>query len=280
MADKIWLGNDSGNEGDLNVAANYDPSGVPVATDNLTIPAGSNAITLNLTALNNATLSGALGKVVVEPGYAQPTGLSTADWQFSCTQFDFSGLGLSYIDLEASAIAPEIRATQSAATGYYGLNLIGSALTVVNVIGGSVALAPRITEAATIATLRVVGSTARVLVGRDVTLTTSYMTDGTVYLYCAATTATLHGGKWYSREVGAIATLNVYGGTAYPESTGTITACNCEGGTTDFTKSGDARTVTTLKQNPGATLIYDPAVLTIGTRAAPEFPISLVADSL
>jgi len=35
MATKYWLGNDSGNEGDLNVAANWDPSGVPSAGDDV-----------------------------------------------------------------------------------------------------------------------------------------------------------------------------------------------------------------------------------------------------
>ena len=35
MAEKIWIGDDAGNEGDFNVAANWSPSGVPVAGDTL-----------------------------------------------------------------------------------------------------------------------------------------------------------------------------------------------------------------------------------------------------
>jgi len=35
MATKYWLGNDTGNEGKLNVAANWSPVGVPGAADDV-----------------------------------------------------------------------------------------------------------------------------------------------------------------------------------------------------------------------------------------------------
>ena len=35
MATKLWVGTDSGNEGDLNVAANWSPSGVPSGGDDV-----------------------------------------------------------------------------------------------------------------------------------------------------------------------------------------------------------------------------------------------------
>lgn len=64
MANKTWVGTDTGNEGDWGTAANWSPSGVPVATDDVRIPAGSNAITGTL---NQSAV--ALGDVIVEEGY-------------------------------------------------------------------------------------------------------------------------------------------------------------------------------------------------------------------
>ena len=278
MANKLWLGNDSGNEGDLNVAANYTPSGVPAAGDNLLFPAGAPAVTGSLTALNNSTLSGALGVVQFAEGFANAVASSTENMQFGCWRLHFAGSGVAFLDITASAIGPEIRKTAPAQAGSYGLYLIGSAMTTLNLIGGSVAIAGRITETATVATIRIVGDSARVLIGSGVSLTTLYQTEGESLLHAAATTVTVYGGTFRSFEVGAITTLNVYGGNAFPESTGLLTTCNCEGGTTDFTGSGDARTVTNLKQNPGAALIYEPNGLTATNLVAAGHPISLTSE--
>ena len=45
MATKIWVGTDSGNEGDINTAANWSPSGVPVATDDVYFENSSQSVT-------------------------------------------------------------------------------------------------------------------------------------------------------------------------------------------------------------------------------------------
>lgn len=279
MADKLWDGYDTGNEGDLNVAANYIPSGVPAAGDNLTFPAGANNVTDSLTALNTATLSGALGVVIFEEGYEGTVASSDARMQFTCSRFEFASRGVAWIDLQASAIAPRVLETAQAGVGEFGLNLIGSALTTLDVMGGSVGICTRITEATTVATIRVVGTNAVVEVGENTSLTTFYQTGGTSVIRCAGTTLTAYGGSVTTREVGAWTTVNNRGGTIYPESTGTITTLNADGGTTNFLRSGAARTVTTLKQNPRATVSYDPAVTTITNRSAPDFPVILSATA-
>jgi hypothetical protein len=44
MATKLWVGTDSGNEGDYSTAANWSPSGVPVATDDVILANSSGCI--------------------------------------------------------------------------------------------------------------------------------------------------------------------------------------------------------------------------------------------
>jgi hypothetical protein len=48
MATKLWVGTDSGNEGDYSTAANWSPSGVPVATDDVILANSSQDITAGL----------------------------------------------------------------------------------------------------------------------------------------------------------------------------------------------------------------------------------------
>jgi hypothetical protein len=279
MANKIWLGNDTGNEGDLAIAANWSPSGVPASGDNVRFPPGSNDITDSLDELSTANLSGALGVVVFEEGYSGAIANAFENMLFTCTRFEFSGTGLSYISLEASAIVPEIRTASQGGAGYHGLYLIGSAISTLNVIGGNVGIATRNGETATTTTVRVIGETASVTLGLGTTVTTIYQAAGDSEIHCAATTITVEGGTLRTREVGAVTTMNVRGGEVYPESTGTITTLNADGGTTDFTGSGAARTVTTFKQNRGATVVYDPTILTITNRSAPDYAIRLSSDN-
>jgi len=199
VANKTWVGTSVA--GSLSTAANWSPSGVPATTDNVRFPAGSASITAALTALNNTALGGPLGAVIFEPGFSGTVGDSTTNMQFTCTRFEFSGTGLAYIDLEASAIAPQIFATAGASTGSRGLYLIGSALTTLNVESGSVGIAYRSGETSTVATVRAYGPSADVVVGSGTTLTTFYQTAGNSIINCAATTVTLYGGVIHTDEI-------------------------------------------------------------------------------
>ena len=274
MANKTWSLTSSG---DLNVAGNWSPSGVPAATDNIRFPAGSPSVTASLTALNTATLGGSLGSVIFEDGYTGTVGTSAINMQFTCTLFNFSGTGIAYIDLQASAIAPQVFNAASAPSSSRGLYLIGSALTTLNVEGGAVGVAFRSGETATVATIRCAGSTADLGVGSGTSLTTFYQTAGNSIIHCAATTVSSYGGTLKTTEAGAITTVNVKGGIAYLESTGTITTLNADGGTTNMLNSGAARTVTTLSQNPPpggiSQMYYDPNIVTVTNLSAPTNPI-------
>ena len=73
MSTKYWLGDDSGNEGDLNVAANWSPSGVPGAADDVVFDGRSTEnVTNNLDALSAVDL----GSLTVWSGYTGTIGSS------------------------------------------------------------------------------------------------------------------------------------------------------------------------------------------------------------
>lgn len=244
----------------------------PAATENVRIPAGAGD-------LDGGDFSGtAINEFVVEDGYTGTIGAEGDPLIIDPDAFRFAGLGESYVDIYTANISPQIFKTAAAGTGLRGLYLTGSNIATVNVMGGALGIAARAGETSTVATVRVIGSDADVWVGAGTTLTTMYQTNGNSEQRCASTTTTVYGGTLHTKESGAITTMNVRGGEVFPESTGTITTLNAEDGAVDFTTSGAPRTVTTLKQNPGSTVNYDPAVLTVTNRSAPDYPISLVSS--
>lgn len=270
MANKTWAGTD----GNYGTAGNWSPSGVPEAGDHVRIPASSSqSIT---SGLDQSAV--AIGDFIVEEGYTGTIGTSAGYLQIDPNRFEFNGSGQAFIDIGSAAIDVQVLGTANADTGERGLYLKGSAIDELAVIGGNVGVAAIHGETATVTTCRITGATADVWLGAGVTLTTLRINAGTCRLRCAATTVNVYSGTLYTEETGAVTTINVEGGTVYPNSSGTVTTLNAEGGTTDFTKSGLARTVTTLKQNPGSTITYDPAVLTITNRSAPDDPVTLRAS--
>ena len=256
MAKRTWSGNTSGAWG---TASNWVEAAVPIAADDVLIPAGAALIT------GSDQSATALGYVLVEEGYATaigaaPTaGAAAVFLKLNCTRFEFGGSGVSYIDLGASAIRPRVFGTAAAATGKHGLYLKGSALATLSVDKGNVGLAALHGETATVTTARTAGSSATLKLGAGVTVTTVQVLDGTIEQRCASTTSTAMAGELRTKEVGAITTLNGFGGLVYPESTGTITTLNIEGANVDFTRSGAARTVTTTNWKRGE-LAAGPAV--------------------
>jgi hypothetical protein len=139
---------------------------------------------------------------------------------------------------------------------------------------GIVGVAQGTGETATFATITIsyIGNQstdAAVYGGSGLTVTTIVKDGGTLILRSAATTLTQNAGTLTTYGSGTITTGNIYGGTFYGNSTGTITALNISGATVDFTRSQAARTVTTLKLDPGSTLKYDPAIVTLTNKVQP-----------
>lgn len=245
MANKLWIGTD----GNLTTAGNWSPSGTPAAGDNLRFPAGGGAISSNVTGLNNAALTGALGVVIFEEGYTGTVASGTTPMQFSASRFEFAGEAESWIDLEASAISPRIHNTASPDTGKRGLYLIGSALATVEVNGGALGLAVRQNTTATATTVRA-NPGSSVWMGSGATVTTFQVQGGNHLVRCALTTLTQYSGTVVTEEAGTITTVNLYGGKFIPGSSGTITTLHGIAGEIDFLEFAGAKTVTTFNWYP------------------------------
>lgn len=253
---------------------------IPVAADHVRIPAGSAAISSGLD-----QSSVALGDFIVEDGYAQTIGSSSAPLRIDPDRFEFSGTGVAYIDLHSANIAPQVFRSASASTGNYGLYLTGSNLTTLSVMGGTVGVAVRGGETSTVATIRVTDA-AKVGIGSGVSLTTLYTSAGDVISQTssAITTVTLEGGTIKTEGTGAITTLNVDKGTFTGNSTGTVTTANLtgSGAILDLTKSGASRTYSTINHSQGR-LRYDKNVVTVTTYNPPASsvgPVELNATAL
>lgn len=274
MANKRWDGNTTSYIGDYSHAANWSPSGVPSAGDNVVIPAGSASITAGL------DQSGvAIASFTVSSGHTGTIGSATANLQLDTTAFTFNGTGVAYIDLGSQTVAPQIYSTATATTGNRGLYLIGSGITTIAVMGGKVGLASRFGTTATATTARVNGSTASLEIGSGVTLTNALVSSGEIICRCAFTTATVYGGTFLTYGNGAGTTINLYGGTLTPNSTGTVTTLNQYGGTADWTGTEAARTLTNYNPYPISdstlTFTYNPAVLTTTTFNESTTPVTL-----
>ena len=269
MAVRTWSGNDSTTPYSWAVAGNWEEGSVPVNSDEVVIPAGSQKITAGLNQ-SSVTLAG----LTIEVGYDQDIGSSTGYLQIglSAAASLQTTSGQQFLDFGSSNVNIEVLGSGSASTGQNAINLVGSNLATVSIIGGSVGIATALAKSATVATLRVLGGS--VWCGANVTLTTLNLYGGSVLQQCSSTTSTVYGGTLSTKGSGTITTGNLYAGTMRLNSTGTITTLNAYGGSVFLDGSGLARTITTLNANARdpLTLVYDPSVVAISTLNVPSTP--------
>tara|TARA_R100000808_G_scaffold25080_1_gene61495 strand:+ start:12453 stop:13313 length:861 start_codon:yes stop_codon:yes gene_type:complete len=285
MADKLWVGTDSGNEGDLNTAANWSPSGVPGASDDVyfrdssqNVTAGFTSIatinSLNIDMTFTGTFSDFWEVTVANVDIGQNSGFATA-----------AGSQKILLDVKTTASTINVHNSGNAATaGEAAVQIKGNnSGNVLNVKKGSVEVEPDATESGTFGTVNVSwvdnrDLDARVVVGSNVTLTTWKQTGGTNFVRTGATTVTNRGGHLTTEGSGAITTLNSDAGITVSNSTGTITTANVEG-KLDCCQSMTARTITNLKLNPGGVFARDPSVVTITTWTDPDKAVVFTANA-
>lgn len=217
---------------------------IPQATENVRIPAGAGSITAGY---DQSAV--AINGFYVERGYDGTMAAATGYLRIDPDIFEFDSQGQAWIDVGAAAITATVQGTGIGSTGEYGLNLRGSAITLVDVRGGSVGIAPLPGETSTVTTLRISNRGTLVKCGAGVSLTSVIpMFDGELWLHCNATTVTKYGGEIYLQEAAAITTVNDLGPGRFSwGSSGNITTYNARGGGTfDMRASNAARTLTTL----------------------------------
>lgn len=244
---------------------------IPAAGDDVTIPAGAQAIS---SGLNQSGV--AINAFVVEPGYDAEIASNTGALLIDPDSFEFHGSKASYIDIGSANISPVIHRTASGSGSRpFGLNLTGSNIaTLTTHQGTSVAIAGLANETSTVATWRNLGGT--IYSGDGLSLTTLDDRGGAGRLRwtSAITTATQLGGTLRLDGTGTVTTFNLNGGTLTWTS-GNITTLNQDAGTLDASKRSVAATIGTLNVNPAGQcvqLIGD--LVTITTDNKPSDPYS------
>lgn len=273
MANKIWIGTDTGNEGDWATANNWSPSGVPEDADDVYLENSSQSVTegfdqsaITLASLNIArTFTGTIGDsdeylqigaTVVNIGYYYGIGTPSGSGRIKLNLGAVvSTVTISYAGISADTNKPAIRLRAN------------NVNTIIHIRRGIVGIAYETGETATVGIINVGWSANRandsdVEIGPGVTLTTLNKTGGECVLRCAATNVNCDYGDLITEGTGAITTATMRGGKLIPNSTGTITTLNIiENGSADFTLSNAARTITTAKVGGNGKIKYDPSVL-------------------
>ncbi|MHC4617205.1 MAG: hypothetical protein ACYTEQ_05570 [Planctomycetota bacterium] len=292
MAKKLWVGKDTGNEGDWATAANWSPSGVPANGDDVylrnsgqDVSAGLNQSAVTLASLNIA--QSYTGKVATETAYLQ-IGATSVRIGYADSQDLPAGSSRIKLDLgmpNSTVVIENCGTSADANLPPIRLLANNSTATSIQVLKGQVGIAVGVGETSTIKYLQVgyvkqPTTDADVFVGAGVTINTSVsIRGGDTILNAAAPTITVDNGTLTTEGSGTVTTLNVNGGTVYPNSSGTITTLDIDGGTVDFTRSQVARTVTTVKLDQPGILKRDPAVVTFTNKVDSDEPVCLTASA-
>jgi hypothetical protein len=195
----------------------------------------------------------AINDFIVEKGYAGTIGSASLGYLLiDPDRFEFNGTAECWINITTAAISPRILGTASGVNGRRGLYLKGTAISVLDVMGGFVGVASRPGEASTATTVRVLGSDTDLQIGNGATVTNLHQYDGNAAVRCGVTTTILYGGTQTTEENGAMTTVTQKGGTYVWKSSGNITTYNIYGGTHDQIQSGAARTLGTLNKYRGS----------------------------
>lgn len=198
----------------------------------------------------------AIGDFIVAEGYQGTIGSATIGYLYiDPDKFEFSGSGVAYINIMAAAISPKVYRTAAATAGQRGLHLRGTAIAVLDVIGGQVGLAIGAGETSTATTCRVMGNNGSLWLGSGAGVTNLDVYQGSARVRCAITTTKQYGGNIVTEELGAMTTVTQKGGTYIYQSGGTITTHNMYGGIFDEMQSGIARTVSTRNLFAGSLTI-------------------------
>lgn len=292
MADtKIWLGNVSGYEGKWDYAANWSPSGVPAATDNVYLENSSQSV---LSGLDQSAV--ALGSLNIAQSFIGSIGTATAYLQIGAALVNIgyhfgpgeaAGSPLLKLDLgtgAATIIVFDSGISADSTRPAIRLKYVNAATTL-EVRKGEVGVAIETNEETTGASIDLgyvdnIESDAKVYIGSGVTLAALTKKGGFCMLQSAVTTIKNYAGELITEGSGAITSLYAIGGNVISNSTGTITNCySNEKGFIDFTKSAQPRTVTNCTIDDEGAIKADSAVITFTNKIIFTKPTMLRASA-
>jgi hypothetical protein len=297
VATRIWIGTDSGNEGDWETAANWTGAAVPIGDDDVYFEDSSQSVTANLDqsaveldSLNIAqSYTGSIGdddtaleidSPIVNIGYNYGPG---------------SPLGSPLINLLLDAVASVITVFNTGSSAIPTQTPVrisaNSASTTLEVRKGKVSIALGTSETTTIGAITAGYTTNKatdtdIFIGKGVTLTDLILNGGEVSCIAEGAakmidgTLTVNDGVLTTEGLGTMDAMIVNGGTAKINSTGTITSLILNAGTTDTTGNAGTPTLTVsaLQLNNGATLKHDPVHTVFTAWTEPSGAVSLRAS--
>ena len=278
MGAKTW----KGTTGDYGLASNWLEASIPIAADDVRLPAGAGKIS---SGFDQSTV--AIASFIANEGYAASVGLSTASLRIKLAAggtFDWSGAGQSYLEVASTAtdVDATIRNTAPGSIGEFGLYLDSSDFNVCSIMKGKVSIASRSGKSGKATSTRVLGGSCTM--GDSVTskstngLITVDVEKGNLTTWCPLTNVQVYGGNCTIEGKTTAATvstvLSYSGGIAVLNTVGLISsAIVSRGGVLDFTKTGVERTLTTLQLGTGGKVRWNKEKVTYTTLsfALPDF---------
>ena len=265
MATKLWVGTDTGNEGDWGTAANWSPSGVPANGDDVYIENTSQVI------IGEDQSAVTLDSLNIAQSFTGTIGDDSTYLQIGATAVrigDHSGLsqpaGSGRIKLDlgaaASAVVIENSANISNETNKPPIRIIcNHASTTIVTNKGKVGIANDPGETSVCSYIATKykdnqDSDADVYSGPGVTAA-AVVVSGGKHTMAHAGPATVYGGKLITIGSGAITPLTFKNSKGDLRSTGTITLLTIDGASeVDCRRQTVARTIVTCNLDPGGTL--------------------------
>ena len=275
MANKLWVGTDSGNAGDWGTAANWSPSGVPISADDVIIANSSQDITGTLdqsaVALTSLTIdqsfTGLIGSL--QSDFLEIGAVTAIIGQKRGSTGTYTGskrLNLDFGTTTAAQIKVYNTASSAQDQNRQPLRIRAvNAATDLSLYAGTMSVSDDSSNSSTLGDIIVEGGS--ITVGDSVTLTNLTQSGGGITLQSSIVTAVIKGGTmnlYDSTSASTITTLTVSNsGSVNHFASGTITTLNLNGGTVDLTKTQSAKTITTVTCSAGGTLITDTGTITI-----------------
>jgi len=291
MASKKWIGT-SVIIGDYSEPTNWEPSGVPVAADDV-IFADSNQDVL--AGFDQSAV--ALNSITFDQSYTGVIGTSQSDFlqvaasvsQIGQTRTNVGTLtGSARLNLDFGSSTPCAITIFNSGTlardqNRQALRLrMSNASTTVDMYAGSASISDD-TENASTLQAAFISDFGSLNIGNNVTITDIVTNGGTMTLSSSVLgDAQIKGGIFNQYDGIVVSTINsatVSGGTYNSYASGLISALEMVGGTTDLTKTQLPKTITTATLGLGAVLIIDTAVQTITSElklpSAGQFTVSV-----
>lgn len=278
MAIKKWLGGTTNNTTNINIAANWSPSGVPATGDDVYVepnPAGADfsmAVSLTLFAavsLNSFNVSQGFGgngaQIGTTSAYLILGGTNNTaiavniGYQYGGTS-PSSGSPLVRLDLGASLATVNVyNSSQTSSLVNAGpITLLGSHTSnVFNILGGVVSIASDPSETATALTVNASGT---LYLGAGVTLTTLNIFGGQTQIRSGFTTVNQSGGSVSVYGTGTANTYNAQAGTVALNSNGTISTLNIYAANVSLANDPRPKTLTTVTGYNGGSISFNNGV--------------------